>query len=142
MAQYLYVIGHNRPSGGGVCRPVKVGITKNPDERLKQIKTSAPWPISFVCVFWFPTDEIAAGTEKAFHDHHADSRTNGEWFNVGPNEAAEFLAEYINAFLHFAWCSEGQIDKETLWEARNKSGVYAVEQKLAGERWLQAWGEQ
>lgn len=72
-SEYLYVIGDKSRS---VC---KIGITGDPNKRLRTIQISYPWSLDFWhCVR--VKDPMAA--EKLLHDRLADFRLNGEWFDA------------------------------------------------------------
>jgi hypothetical protein len=67
----VYVIGcklHN------VC---KIGVSVDPNARLKSIQTGYPWPLSIWRVF--EVKDAYAG-ERRLHQAFADWRLNGEWF--------------------------------------------------------------
>lgn len=57
--------------------PVKVGVSKNPEERRKSIQTGAPTPVRLL---W----EASGGypLERALHRRFAEYRTKGEWFDL------------------------------------------------------------
>ena len=71
-SEFLYVIGDKTHQ---VC---KIGITGDPDKRLRMIQISYPWDLDFWhCVRI--TD--ARVVERQLHIKLADFRLNGEWFD-------------------------------------------------------------
>jgi T5orf172 domain len=75
----VYVIkgDHNR---------VKIGITKNPRQRLLALKTSSPFPLEFA--FLGMTDTNGYTIERGAHDRLAAFREgNTEWFACSPELA-------------------------------------------------------
>lgn len=136
---FVYIIGHSTMFG--VTGPVKIGITANPNERLGALRTASPYPINFVCVFGTAGKELAARIEQAFHKSHAKIRTNGEWFDCSPTKAAEFIAEYYRLFIVSGYtCARLRWDE--MVDILDLTGVTAVLEKLAGERYLSAWEQE
>jgi hypothetical protein len=125
---YVYIIA--KRVHGGVSRPVKVGITGDPDKRLATIKTACPYPIEIVCVFGSPLRGYAAALELAFHSIHKDKRLHGEWFDMSPLMAAESMCRNYRAMLK-TWLKFGE---EEIAEAAEWAGVTAVEAKCAEEQ--------
>lgn len=68
----IYVIGCNLHN---VC---KIGVSVNPEARLRAIQTGYPWPLSIWRVF--EVHDAYAG-ERKLHQAFADWRLNGEWFH-------------------------------------------------------------
>jgi len=70
----------------------KIGISRDPDRRLKNIDrgTLTPFENKFLCLIPFP-DEKAKEMEAHLHKKYADKRVNGEWFQLDPFDIA-FLA--------------------------------------------------
>jgi len=58
----------------------KIGKSKNPEQRLKQIKTSNP-KANLICYG-------NAVNEKYMHDRFYRSRVDGEWFNLNDDQLA------------------------------------------------------
>lgn len=56
----------------GVC---KIGFTKNPLNRLKQVQTGCPYKLEIVLVI-----NGSVKVEKALHRKYKKFKTNGEWF--------------------------------------------------------------
>jgi len=81
--QGVYVIG---------CAgfPVKVGIAKDIASRLATLKTGFPHKLQSYCFVPVP-DGMARKIEKTCHLRLAESRMNGEWFDVTPEEAVALV---------------------------------------------------
>ena len=76
----IYFIGNTTES------KVKIGYSKHPDKRLKEIQTTAPFKVSILKVI--PGNFIE---EKKWHRHFAWCKTNNEWYTL-----TEELKEFIN----------------------------------------------
>jgi hypothetical protein len=71
---YIYVIGGDEP-------PFKVGISKDPTKRLKNLQTGHPYPIRIHSL----TETCVTKTkllETVIHRNLKHLRTSGEWFDV------------------------------------------------------------
>lgn len=55
----------------------KIGRSKTPTERIKQLKIQLPFPVEVV--YLFPCEDMVA-VEGWYHWLFADQRVNGEWF--------------------------------------------------------------
>lgn len=58
--------------------PIKIGISHNPNVRLRALQTAAPYQLRLVLA----SGPVAHAEryEAWLHALHADSRLNGEWF--------------------------------------------------------------
>ena len=82
---YIYIIGGNTP-------PYKVGISKNPQRRLKNLQTGSPYPLKIHSL----TETCITKTkllETVIHRHLKFKRTSGEWFDV-PLEDLKLEIDY------------------------------------------------
>lgn len=70
--EYVYAIAH--PHGY-----VKIGHSKNPQERLRSHQISTPYEL-WVLV-QLPVDD-ARSVEEELHDYFSDKNERGEWFNL------------------------------------------------------------
>ena len=87
---YIYVIGGLEP-------PFKVGISKNPQKRLKSLQTGHPYPLQIHSL----TETCVTKTkllETVIHRHLKMYKTNGEWFNV---ELKDLLLEVDYAIIRY-----------------------------------------
>ena len=88
MSHYVYVFASLVAGKHGA--PVKIGITKDIDIRLRQIgtATACPYPLKLYCCVEVPDEGIARALEQAIHHVERRNRTRGEWFNLAPDVAA------------------------------------------------------
>lgn len=76
---YIYIIG-------STIKPYKIGITKNPNQRLKSLQTGHPNKLNILYKDEVPDDKVRY-LEKVIHSTINYSRTKGEWFNIELEEA-------------------------------------------------------
>ena len=71
---FIYIIGSTQP-------PYKVGISKDPQRRLKSLQTGYPFPLQ---VLYTKTTKICKTKllEQVIHRHLKMHKTHGEWFDV------------------------------------------------------------
>lgn len=67
---------------------VKIGWSRDPEKRLRQIQTSAPEPVYYTASFYGTRQ-----TEAEIHERFARERLQGEWFHLSPRVSA-----FIRAF--------------------------------------------
>ena len=70
---YVYLI---KKSSGGI----KIGVSKNPESRLKQLQTSCGEKLSIVARLPFKSRKQAFEFEKILHIKFSKYRIGGEWF--------------------------------------------------------------
>jgi len=73
---------------------VKIGISKNPDERLRQITNASGMQVSLRHT---REHESAYAVEQNAHKLLADKRRTGEWFSVTVDEAIAAINEAASA---------------------------------------------
>ncbi len=66
----------------------KIGISKNVEQRLKQIQTSSPDKVYLVHKY---ESSYASKIERALHNFYKSYHRNNEWFELSLNEEVEFL---------------------------------------------------
>mgnify|MGYP001165025595 CR=1 FL=1 len=81
---FLYVIG---PENEG---PVKIGFSKHPEKRLKSIQTGHPEKLILHHKTQFDQTKIRL-VERKIHNDLSYKKVNGEWFNITPEEACDWL---------------------------------------------------
>ena len=59
---------------------VKIGYSKNPEKRLKEMQTGSPHDLKLIAKFPYETKESAAAKEKEFHLLFSAWHHRGEWF--------------------------------------------------------------
>jgi hypothetical protein len=57
----------------------KIGMSVNPKKRIETLGVKLPFPIDTICTI--KTDDMTS-LELELHQHFADKRINGEWFNL------------------------------------------------------------
>lgn len=122
---YLYLVYQNRSDGVGA--PVKIGITSNLRTRLAGIQTGSPVPLRFYEV-WDIDGLVPRDVERLTHSMRKDKRLTGEWFNVSPEEARQFIELVFNAMASAATGDAelqefGLLDRQTL---RPKAGELVI----------------
>lgn len=83
---YIYVIG---PKVG----PQKIGITKDLKSRLKAIQTGNPDKL-FIHHFEEVETKQVRPLEKKIHLELSYKKLKGEWFDLTPEEAVDFLTYF------------------------------------------------
>lgn len=79
MLSYIYIIGSENP-------PYKIGISKNPERRLKNIQTGHPHKLQILELR--ETDSKRTKLlESVIHKHLDQYRMKGEWFNISLEQA-------------------------------------------------------
>jgi predicted GIY-YIG superfamily endonuclease len=66
----------------------KIGIAKNPQQRLSQLQTGNSDPLELIETY---QSENASKIENALHRHYSYSKMIGEWFDLSIKEEAEFI---------------------------------------------------
>ena len=97
MSYYVYLIAH--VENGELSSPIKVGVTKSLDARLRSLKTGNPKPLAYAFAFEVPNREIAGFLEGAFHHTQSDARLEGEWFNMSVRAALARMCLHLDMVL-------------------------------------------
>lgn len=84
---FIYIISPSRHQNG----PVKIGISDNPQKRLKQIQTGHPEKIEIKHLEEISTRRKTLELEKNLHRDFSIYRSHGEWFNMTVDDAIVFL---------------------------------------------------
>lgn len=85
---YIYVIAASSEG------PVKIGFSKEPEKRLRQLQTGHSEPLHLF--YKEEVNDAARLMEKAVHDTIGYKRARGEWFNVTADDA---IAEIRHALI-------------------------------------------
>lgn len=88
---YIYIIGSDHP-------PYKVGISKDPERRLRNLQTGHPQKLRIHCLRE-TNGERTKLLEGAIHHHLRMHRTNGEWFDL---DYETILLEVEYAIMRYA----------------------------------------
>lgn len=79
---YLYIIGNNMrlfTKKHNEIRFIKVGISQDPEKRLKQLQTGCPFPLAIIKLF---KHDDARYLEQELHKDLERYNTSGEWFMI------------------------------------------------------------
>jgi len=76
---YIYVIGEHQ-------KPYKIGITNNPERRLKNLQTGHPKKL-YIHYTEMISDNQVRELEQIIHETIRHKRMHGEWFDIELNEA-------------------------------------------------------
>ena len=68
----------------------KIGVSTNPQKRLKQLKTGNSSELKFIEIYQC---EFADKVERTLHRRYAHLRKEGEWFNLSLENEASFIEE-------------------------------------------------
>lgn len=82
---YVYAI-----AGAG---KIKIGITREPDRRLRGLQMMCPVELDLVCHRLFPTSVLSGQVERMLHVKFQAHRWRGEWFNIPREVAAAAIEE-------------------------------------------------
>lgn len=85
---HVYVISR---VNSDVVGPTKVGLARDPQNRLQTFQTAAPFPIALFKTFFLPTRALAHDVESHFHRGARARHLHGEWFSCGPQLAEGLL---------------------------------------------------
>ena len=83
---YLYVIGSQNTTDG----PVKMGLSADPDQRVKDLQTGHPEPLM---VYHREPVEIERVRlyERLLHRDNNHYRRHGEWFDLSVEQAIAYV---------------------------------------------------
>jgi len=115
----VYIMGHI-DADFYLSGPSKIGISKNPKVRLKQVQAVEPGRIVLVGVYWFWRRSHARMVEKAFHETFDIWRVRGEWFDMDPQHAVGVMIENLKSF---ADRFLGADETEDTWSAYDHLGI-------------------
>lgn len=68
----------------------KIGKSKDPEKRIKQIKLQLPYPVEIVHVV---ASSNMSYLETHWHKQFSEKRTNGEWFLLTDDDVARFVKQ-------------------------------------------------
>jgi hypothetical protein len=83
----IYVISSINHNNG----PVKIGISDNPDKRVKQLQTAFPEKLEIKYIEPFTTKIKARTFEKYLHKDISHLKSHGEWFSITVQEAINYV---------------------------------------------------
>ena len=68
----------------------KIGVSKDPNKRLKQLKTGNSSPLKLINSY---KTDIANKIEKILHRKYSHLSMEGEWFDLSISEEVKFIDE-------------------------------------------------
>lgn len=66
----------------------KIGVSKTPNKRLKEVQTGNPSPIDILYLY---ETEYAYKIETCLHNRYSHYNTHGEWFELSLKEELSFI---------------------------------------------------
>lgn len=114
---FVYVIAHEQ--GGGPVGPVKIGVSSKPEARIRSLQSGNPNKLALFCQFNLQSRKMARYMERATHHMRRENALRGEWFDMSPELAAEYIHFYLSAFIA---SKERLADQATIASARMCSG--------------------
>jgi len=73
------------------CGRVKIGITKDPEQRLDTLQGSSPRQLTLITAILVPN---ARDVEEELHERYSRYNTHGEWFDL-PDSRIEDAVEQL-----------------------------------------------
>lgn len=92
METFLYVIGTDKNSA------MKIGYSKYPEKRLKQLQTGHPEELRLY-YFQSVSSENVKLMEQAIHSTNRHKKIKGEWFNMTADDA---IVEVQHAIIRYS----------------------------------------
>lgn len=80
-SRWVYLVGST------LTRPVKIGVAKNAEARLDELRVGSPVPLHLI---WKTRGGRAM--ESSLHEYFAAYRIHGEWFDFGDENPAALVA--------------------------------------------------
>ena len=94
---FVYVFG--RDYDGLIGGPVKIGISHDPEKRLRGFQTASAYRLTKICHVYAHDRMMARAVEATIHEDLAPHRMAGEWFDVDPLQAMRsLLTSYLDVF--------------------------------------------
>ena len=105
----------------------KIGISNNPEKRVCSISTSCPIPPELAFESRQYDIKRARVIEREVHRSLIDKQSNGEWFEVAPEEAIEQCKKHIDEYNLYDE-SEKQVRKRICAIWRPKPELFTLEE--------------
>ena len=83
---YIYLIKSDLPD----MEIYKIGYSKNPKQRLKELKTANPHPRSIIAQFKTKNGRMI---ETLLHKQYKTKKVDGEWFYLFSHDVDNFLPD-------------------------------------------------
>jgi len=88
--------------------PVKLGISADPEQRLKALQTGHPQKLSIWHCEPVQADRIKL-YERLLHRDNNHHRLRSEWFNMTTSDAAAYC---VFTTIHYGLCSIEELERE------------------------------
>jgi len=83
-------------SGGATNMPIKIGMSDNPDKRIKQLQTGNPELLRIIAIIECKSREHASLVEKTFHREMTDKNILNEWFSPKKGAALKAILNMVD----------------------------------------------
>lgn len=104
---------------------VKIGISCEPEKRLRALQTGCPFDLELKHTYYVPS-RLAMDVERAIHEALQDKARRGEWFNVEPDDAIEVVKRVAAQMAdEYAARARSRADWLTELKATHDVGEYA-----------------
>jgi hypothetical protein len=97
-------------------RPVKVGIAGDPVQRLASLQAGHFERLDFHRFWWVAGRPIAARVERAFKVRFAPAVVRGEWFDIAPSRAEEYIIDALHSIGSWGVDQEEMAKLMAQWE--------------------------
>lgn len=79
---------------------VKIGVSDEPVNRLKNLRTANPRRIAIEAIYSFKSREVAMVFESLFHEKYSRKNISGEWFSYDDNmlDEIEVVLKFFGIF--------------------------------------------
>ncbi len=84
---YVYIIENT------YSHDTKIGISNNPEKRIKQLQTGSSRLLKIQYTILFNTRNEAIKAENSLHKKYSKYRLMGEWFEVDYKKVIKFVSE-------------------------------------------------
>lgn len=79
---------------------VKIGISRDPSARLRQLQLANPGEVRLIHTRVFSTRPGAIKVERSLHKRFADHRLLGEWFSIPAERAIKWVERAKDPEIH------------------------------------------
>lgn len=101
---------------GDINAPIKIGYSKNPEQRVKDLQTALPYELELI-----GTMQGGLKREAQLHNDFADTRLKGEWFKATPELKMRIAALGGNDKIHL---ENIQVKQATLSATENPRIIF------------------
>ncbi len=87
---YVYIIENTH------LHDTKIGISNNPEKRIKQLQTGSSRPLIIRYAIRFNNRDEAIKVENALHKKYSRYKLIGEWFDIDYNQVVKYIEDKFN----------------------------------------------